>query len=360
MRRVLHKIQYPETPQPPEEKPSEPRRKRELSEAEKEQVKRRDNYTCLCCGATGRGIRLQIDHIVPYNLGGETTVENSQTLCSVCNREKKLNELNFQQTATLLPGPCELDLLERAGREEVRQSITRLVNYFYRCRAVSHVGMHRRASGTFYSTWMIELFTGNDPTWLSQHKRALLAHVQEEFGCEHVTDVQIVGPKIAQQVSREQSGPPLIGPDRAPKPAVQTRPEDEPAGRVTGQGDGPRSGPRVWYHGTFPKDLAAANPLRVYLPSLRQLTPGDWYIMVYSDGRRRFATAPRLVERVRLVRGDWEVAFAKGSRGVGDRPADDLEALVPPDAPAVKYRWLKLSDRIPAARIFEFFGLPAR
>jgi 5-methylcytosine-specific restriction endonuclease McrA len=32
-------------------------------------------------------IRLQIDHIIPYDLGGETTVENSQTLCSVCNRE---------------------------------------------------------------------------------------------------------------------------------------------------------------------------------------------------------------------------------------------------------------------------------
>jgi hypothetical protein len=80
--------------------------------------------------------------------------------------------------------------------------------------------------------------------------------------------------------------------------------------------------------------------------------------MVYSDGRRRFATVPRLIDRVRSVKGDWEVAFAKGRRGSGDRPAEDLEALVPADAPAVKYRWLKLSDRIPAARIFEFFGLP--
>ena len=48
------------------------------------------------------GIRLQIDHIIPYNLGGETSVENSQTLCSVCNRDKKLNELNFLQTASPL------------------------------------------------------------------------------------------------------------------------------------------------------------------------------------------------------------------------------------------------------------------
>jgi hypothetical protein len=136
---------------------------------------------------------LQIDHIVPYNLGGETTVENSQTLCSVCNREKKLNELNFLQTVTPLPTPCELELLERSGREDVNQSITRLVNSFYRCRAVSRVWIHKRQGGKFYSTWGIELYAGNDPKWLNQHKRALLAHIQDEFGCPHVTNVKIVG-----------------------------------------------------------------------------------------------------------------------------------------------------------------------
>jgi superfamily II DNA or RNA helicase len=194
-RRVLYEQRYGDGKRPSTAKPTEKRRKRELSDAEKEQVKRRDNYTCLCCGASGRGIRLQIDHIVPYNLGGETTVENSQTLCSVCNREKKLNELNFLQTATLLPAPCDLELLERSGREDVKQSITRLVNYFYRCRAVSHVRMHKRQAGTFYSTWEIELYAGNDPKWLNQHKRALLAHVQDEFGCPHVTSIKIVGTK---------------------------------------------------------------------------------------------------------------------------------------------------------------------
>jgi hypothetical protein len=134
-----------------------------------------------------------MDHIVPYNLGGETTVENPQTLCSVCNREKKLNELNFLQTTTLLPAPCELELFARSGREDIKQSITRLVNYFYRCRAVSHVRMHKRSGSKFYSTWEIELYAGNDPRWLNQHKRALLAHVQEDFDCPHVKNIKLVG-----------------------------------------------------------------------------------------------------------------------------------------------------------------------
>ncbi len=114
----------------------DPRRKRELTESEKAQVKNRDNHQCLCCGAKGKGVRLQIDHIIPYNLGGETSVENSQTLCSVCNRDKKLNELNFRQTASPLPAERDLELQPRSGKEDVAQSITRLVNSFYRCRAV--------------------------------------------------------------------------------------------------------------------------------------------------------------------------------------------------------------------------------
>jgi hypothetical protein len=60
-RRVLHKQHHgSELPVTP---PSKPRRKRELSESEKAQVKIRDNHRCLCCGAKGKGIRLEIDHI---------------------------------------------------------------------------------------------------------------------------------------------------------------------------------------------------------------------------------------------------------------------------------------------------------
>ena len=193
MRRVLHEQRHGS--KPPVAPPSKPRRKRELSESEKAQVKNRDNHHCLCCGAKGKGIRLQIDHIIAYNLGGETSVENSQTLCSVCNRDKKLNELNFRQTASPLPAERDLELLPRSGREDVAQSITRLVNSFYRCRAVCHLHIHQRSNGQFYSMWEIELYSGNDPKWLARHKKALVKHVQDNFGCYWVTDIKIVGAK---------------------------------------------------------------------------------------------------------------------------------------------------------------------
>lgn len=45
------------------------------------------------------------------------------------------------------------------------------------------------------TTWEIELYAGNDPKWLNQHKRALLAHIQDDFGCPHVTSIRIVGTK---------------------------------------------------------------------------------------------------------------------------------------------------------------------
>lgn len=177
---------------------SRPRRaRRELSEAEKAQVKRRDGNQCLGCGAKGTGIRLQIDHITPYNLGGETSIENSQTLCSVCNRDKRIHDLNFRQNSTLLKAPRELELLPRAGRENVALSLTRLVNRFYHCGAVCQVHIHNRSNGVFYNTWKVELYSGNDPKWLRRHHKALVEHIQRDFGCAWVRDILIVDARDA-------------------------------------------------------------------------------------------------------------------------------------------------------------------
>ncbi len=55
------------------------------------QVLQRDNFKCRACGAspaiTG-GVELHVDHITPWSKGGETVLENLQTLCSVCNLGK--------------------------------------------------------------------------------------------------------------------------------------------------------------------------------------------------------------------------------------------------------------------------------
>lgn len=51
-------------------------------------VMRRDDFRCKKCGrspATDKGIVLHIDHNKAWAKGGETVIENLQTLCSVCN-----------------------------------------------------------------------------------------------------------------------------------------------------------------------------------------------------------------------------------------------------------------------------------
>lgn len=51
-------------------------------------VMRRDNFKCKTCGrspATDNTIILQVDHIKAWANGGETVLENLQTLCSKCN-----------------------------------------------------------------------------------------------------------------------------------------------------------------------------------------------------------------------------------------------------------------------------------
>lgn len=51
-------------------------------------VLQRDNFKCCACGASPAkdpSVELQVDHIIPWSKGGETVIENLQTLCSKCN-----------------------------------------------------------------------------------------------------------------------------------------------------------------------------------------------------------------------------------------------------------------------------------
>ncbi len=166
---------------------------RELIEGEKNSILIRDGNKCLACGAHGKGVRLQIDHIVPVKFGGQTDADNSQTLCSVCNGQKAINAINFRNYHTLLPSPKVLDFPKGNHAEDVNRSITRLVNFFYHCQAVCRVTLHKRRSGRCYSCWEIELYSGNNPDWLVEHKQVLLKYIREDLGWDHVTDLKIIG-----------------------------------------------------------------------------------------------------------------------------------------------------------------------
>lgn len=55
------------------------------------QVLRRDHFTCVYCGrspARELGVQLEVDHVHPYSQGGETLLDNLQTLCRACNAGK--------------------------------------------------------------------------------------------------------------------------------------------------------------------------------------------------------------------------------------------------------------------------------
>jgi len=54
-------------------------------------VMKRDGFKCCMCGASpanDKNVELHIDYIVPWSKGGETIIENLQTLCSKCNLGK--------------------------------------------------------------------------------------------------------------------------------------------------------------------------------------------------------------------------------------------------------------------------------
>jgi len=69
-----------------------PQIRRAIDNRLKYAVLQRDNSTCQRCGANIHNtpnVRLVIDHKIPVELGGETTIDNLWTLCSDCNGGKQ-------------------------------------------------------------------------------------------------------------------------------------------------------------------------------------------------------------------------------------------------------------------------------
>jgi 5-methylcytosine-specific restriction endonuclease McrA len=53
------------------------------------QIMVRDEFRCVLCGREpSDGIKLVVDHVVPYSQGGKTILNNGQTLCAECNSAK--------------------------------------------------------------------------------------------------------------------------------------------------------------------------------------------------------------------------------------------------------------------------------
>ncbi len=65
--------------------------KRNISDRLRFSILMRDGFTCQSCGkspTTERGVKLHVDHILPYSKGGETEENNLEVKCQQCNLGK--------------------------------------------------------------------------------------------------------------------------------------------------------------------------------------------------------------------------------------------------------------------------------
>lgn len=90
----------------------------------KKHILGRDKQTCLVCGATeDDGVKLTMQHVLPYSKGGETTAQNLVTVCEPCNRKLgteevtelyKKAELHFGYDPSIMQGGLSIETHRKA------------------------------------------------------------------------------------------------------------------------------------------------------------------------------------------------------------------------------------------------------
>jgi HNH endonuclease len=68
-------------------------RRRRIPSAVERQVRQRDNDRCIACGGN---VELEMDHILPFRVGGWHAPENLRLLCGVCHKTRDHVEYDLQ------------------------------------------------------------------------------------------------------------------------------------------------------------------------------------------------------------------------------------------------------------------------
>lgn len=168
----------------------------DLTPEEKQQIKERDGYVCLCCGEN-RKQYLQVDHVEPRWNKVDNSESNLQTLCKTCNITKSTETIDFRETVSPLTNPpTELPYLYRiksATKEQLNNNkwletfITRSINFFYQSQAVKNIDLN--------SDWNITLNKGNSSDWLTPHLKKLkdvIKEARKTHGYPGPTQIQII------------------------------------------------------------------------------------------------------------------------------------------------------------------------
>ncbi len=78
-----------EAPQALPQKLAPKNQREEISIRKRFLVFKRYQFTCVICGRSGKGVKLEVDHRLPVSKGGTNSLDNLQTLCFECNRGKR-------------------------------------------------------------------------------------------------------------------------------------------------------------------------------------------------------------------------------------------------------------------------------
>jgi len=85
--------------------------KGDLTVEQWENMVKRFNHSCVCCGKSEPDIVLTIDHIIPQSKGGLNTESNIQPLCISCNSRKNNKAIDYRNSLkpNNAPAPQESD-----------------------------------------------------------------------------------------------------------------------------------------------------------------------------------------------------------------------------------------------------------
>ncbi len=108
---------------------------------QKEAILKRDGYKCVICGRGKKeGVELHVDHIKPKYLGGESTIENGQTLCARHNFIKK----TLKQTETGKKMFIRLyELAKKENNEELLRFCVDILEMYEKHNINSHIVWRR-------------------------------------------------------------------------------------------------------------------------------------------------------------------------------------------------------------------------
>ena len=171
----------------------------------KRQILSRDGHKCLCCGATKgapKKCSLQVDHIRSRYMGGNHAIENLQTLCKECNRQKGTEFANFREHRheSRQEPPTSFPLLRVEANDEVgdadfwTRTLRRAINLYYGASAIESIKIGKKGQ-TFYD-WSIRLLGENDARWMEPHLPRIveeIRRIRSQAGFKGPDGIRILG-----------------------------------------------------------------------------------------------------------------------------------------------------------------------